>query len=59
MHVLCIDDDIIIWLLVCVDVGPRGREVELMRVLIRQELVRPITGRIETSARGCSGETSR
>jgi hypothetical protein len=31
--VVCIDVDIIIWLFVCADVGPCGREVELMRVL--------------------------
>ena len=38
--VLCIDDDTIFCLFICVDVGPRGHEVELMRASIGQELGR-------------------
>jgi hypothetical protein len=38
------DADAIFCLFVCADVGPRGREVELMRTLAHQELVRPPRG---------------
>jgi hypothetical protein len=47
-YVFCIDVDIIIWLFVCADVGPRRCEVELMRVSARQE-PETATGRRETS----------
>ena len=39
--VFCIDFDTIVWLFVCADVGPCGREVEMVRALARQEPVRP------------------
>ena len=39
-----IDVDTIIWLFVCENVGPHGREVELMRASARQELGRPPWG---------------
>jgi hypothetical protein len=39
--VFCIDADTIIWLFVCADVGPRGCEVEMIRVSARPELGRP------------------
>jgi hypothetical protein len=42
--VFCIDVDTIVWVFVCADVGPRGCEVELMRVPTRQELGRPPWG---------------
>jgi hypothetical protein len=38
------DVDAIFCLFVCADVGPRGREVELMRASARQEPVRPPWG---------------
>jgi hypothetical protein len=39
-----IDVDTIIWLFVCADVAPRGREVELLRASARQEPGRPPRG---------------
>jgi hypothetical protein len=42
--VFCIDDDTIIWLFVCADVGPRVCEVELLRVSAPQEPSRPPRG---------------
>jgi hypothetical protein len=43
-YVFCIDVDTVVWLFVCADVGPRGHEVELMRVSARQKLGRPPQG---------------
>jgi hypothetical protein len=42
--VFCIDVDTIVWLFVCADVGPCGREVEMVRALAHQEPVRPPRG---------------
>jgi hypothetical protein len=38
------DVDVILCLFVCADVGPRRREVELVRAPAHQEPVRPLQG---------------
>jgi hypothetical protein len=45
------DDDSILFLFVCADVGPRGREVELVRSLVHQGMVRPPRGELRAGER--------
>jgi hypothetical protein len=43
-YVYGIDADTIVWLFVCADVAPRGREVELLRAPARHEPGRLLRG---------------